>query len=130
MGSIFSKIITGEINAYKIAEDENFIAFLDVMPLKRGHTLVVPKLEIDYLFDISDDLLSDLMVFSKSVAKKIETKIICKRIGVAVIGLEVPHAHVHLIPINTVADMDFKQPKLKPSHRELLETANLINETA
>ena len=128
MGSIFTKIIAGEINSYKIAEDENFIAFLDINPLRRGHTLVVPKLEVDYLFDISDTLLTDLMLFSKSVAKKIESKIICERIGVAVIGLEVPHAHIHLIPINTVADMDFKQSKLQLSHSELLETANLINE--
>jgi len=128
MGSIFTKIIAGEINSYKIAEDENFIAFLDINPLRRGHTLVVPKLEVDYLFDISDTLLTDLMLFSKSVAKKIESKITCERIGVAVIGLEVPHAHIHLIPINTVADMDFKQSKLQLSHSELLETANLINE--
>ena len=130
MASIFSKIIAGEINSYKIAEDENFIAFLDINPLRRGHTLVVPKLEVDYFFDISDTLLSDLIVFSKLVAKKIESKITCERIGVAVIGLEVPHAHVHLIPINTVLDMDFKQPKLNLSHLELLEIANLINESA
>ena len=130
MGSIFTKIIAGEINSYKIAEDENFIAFLDINPLRRGHTLVVPKLEVDYLFDISDTLLTDLMLFSKSVAKKIESKITCERIGVAVIGLEVPHAHIHLIPINTVADMDFKQSKLKLSNSELLEIANLITETA
>ncbi len=130
MGSVFSKIIAGDINSYKIAEDENFIAFLDVNPLRIGHTLVVPKLEVDYLFDISDTMLSDLIVFSKTVAKKIEAKINCERIGLAVIGLEVPHAHVHLVPINTVADMDFNQPKLNMSNSEFLEIANLINETA
>ncbi len=129
MASLFSKIISGKIKSYKIAEDEKFIAFLDIMPLRIGHTLVVPKLEIDYLFDISDDLLSELMVFSKRVAKKIESKIECQRIGIAVIGLEVPHAHVHLIPINTVADMDFNQPKLKLSESELTGVKNLINGT-
>ena len=105
--SIFTKIIKGEIPSFKIAEDDNFIAFLDIMPLKRGHTLVVPKVQIDYIYDLPNKMLSDLMIFSKKVAKKIESKIDCKRIGVAVIGLEVPHAHVHLIPINKMEDLNF-----------------------
>ena len=125
--SIFTNIINGKIPSYKIAEDDKFIAFLDIMPLKRGHTLVVPKNQIDYIYDLSDEILSELMVFSKIVAKKIEAKIKCKRIGVAVIGLEVPHAHVHLIPIDSVSDMDFKQPKLSLQKEEMKKIADLIN---
>jgi len=125
--SIFTNIINGEIPSYKIAENDKFIAFLDIMPLKRGHTLVVPKNQIDYIYDLSDEILSELMVFSKIVAKKIEAKIKCKRIGVAVIGLEVPHAHVHLIPIDSVSDMDFKQPKLSLQNEEMKKIADLIN---
>tara|TARA_B100001175_G_C19458276_1_gene615119 strand:- start:636 stop:1031 length:396 start_codon:yes stop_codon:yes gene_type:complete len=125
--SIFTNIINGEIPSYKIAENDKFIAFLDIMPLKRGHTLVVPKKQIDYIYDLSDEILSELMVFSKIVAKKIEAKIKCKRIGVAVIGLEVPHAHVHLIPIDSVSDMDFKQPKLSLQNEEMKKIADLIN---
>lgn len=128
--SIFTKIIKGEIPSFKIAEDDNFIAFLDIMPLKRGHTLVVPKVQIDYIYDLPNKMLSDLMIFSKKVAKKIESKIECKRIGVAVIGLEVPHAHVHLIPINNVRDMDFSQPKLSLTSSEMQEIADLINQIA
>tara|TARA_B100000900_G_scaffold406464_1_gene417529 strand:+ start:3487 stop:3879 length:393 start_codon:yes stop_codon:yes gene_type:complete len=125
--SIFTRIIKGEIPSFKIAENENFLAFLDVMPLRIGHTLVIPKKQVDYIYDLNDDVLSDLFVFSKQVALKIESKINCKRIGVSVIGLEVPHAHIHLIPINSVADIDFSQPKLKLTNDELLEVANKIN---
>lgn len=110
--SIFTKIINGEIPAYKIAETQNCIAFLDVFPLAFGHTLVVPKQEIDYIFDVSDELLAELHTFSKRIAKAIEKAVPCKRIGVAVIGLEVPHAHIHLIPLNHVSDINFERPKL------------------
>lgn len=126
MASIFTRIIGGEIPCYKVAENEEFLAFLDLMPLRKGHVLVVPKLEVDYIFDIEDDLLSRMMVFSKSVARKIESAFPCKRIGVTVIGLEVPHAHIHLIPINTVHDMDFTQPKLQLSVIELEEVRDKI----
>ncbi len=125
--SIFKKIVNGEIPSFKIAETKNFLAFLDVMPLRRGHTLVIPKSQVDYIYDLEDEVLSELFIFSKKVAKKIEAKISCKRIGISVIGLEVPHAHVHLIPIDSVADIDFTQPKLKLSNSELLEIANRIN---
>ena len=127
MASIFSKIISGEIASYKIAENEKFFAFLDIMPLAVGHTLVVPKKEIDYIFDLPENLLAEMMVFSKNVAKKIEKSIECDRIGVSVIGLEVPHAHIHLIPINSIADMDFSKEKLKLSHEEFIKVAALIN---
>ena len=127
--SIFTKIVKGEIPCFKIAETNDFLAFLDVMPLRKGHTLVIPKKQVDYLYDLEDDVLSDLFIFSKKVAKKIESKISCKRIGVSVIGLEVPHAHIHLIPINSVADIDFSKPKLKLSSTELLEIADKINAT-
>tara|TARA_B100000123_G_scaffold88545_1_gene64277 strand:+ start:81 stop:467 length:387 start_codon:yes stop_codon:yes gene_type:complete len=127
MSSIFSKIISGEIPSYKIAENEKFFAFLDIMPLAIGHTLVVPKKEIDYIFDLPENLLAEMMVFSKNVAKKIEKSIECDRIGVSVIGLEVPHAHIHLIPINSIADMDFTKEKLKLSHEEFIKVAALIN---
>ena len=127
MSSIFSKIISGEIPSYKIAENEKFFAFLDIMPLAVGHTLVVPKKEIDYIFDLPENLLAEMMVFSKYVAKRIEKSIECDRIGVSVIGLEVPHAHIHLIPINSIADMDFSKEKLKLSHEEFIKVAALIN---
>jgi histidine triad (HIT) family protein len=113
MASIFTKIISGEIPSYKVHENEKFFAFLDISPLKAGHTLVVPKEEIDYIFDMPNDLLSEILVFSKEVARKIEAVIECERIGVSVIGLEVPHAHVHLIPMNSVSDMNFAKPKLE-----------------
>ena len=119
MASIFTTIINGEIQAYKLAETENCIAFLDVFPLSKGHTLVVPKKEIDYIFDLDDALLSELNIFSKKVAKALETAIKCKRIGTAVIGLEVPHAHLHLVPINSVEDINFSRPKLKLSSEEM-----------
>lgn len=110
--SIFSKIIQGEIPSYKIAEDENFLAFLDINPLSIGHTLVIPKTPIDYIFDIDDTQLAAMMIFSKKVAKAIKKTIPCKKVGIAVVGLEVPHAHIHLIPINNVSDMNFANKKL------------------
>lgn len=112
MATIFSKIITGEIPCYKIAENDEFLAFLDINPLAIGHTLVIPKLEVDYIFDLEDEFLGRMMSFSKEVARKLKNSIECKRIGVCVIGLEVPHAHIHLIPINSVSDMNFQRPKL------------------
>ena len=124
--SIFTKIIKGEIPCHKIAEDDRFIAFLDVFPVKKGHTLVVPKAQIDYLFDLDDSLLSDLMIFSKKVAQKMQKAISCERIGVAVIGLEVPHAHIHLVPLDTVGDIDFSQPKLQLSAKEMTEISDSI----
>jgi histidine triad (HIT) family protein len=126
MASIFSKIISGEIPCYKIAETDQFIAFLDVFPLVYGHILVVPKKETDYIFDIADQELADMMVFAKKVAKAQRAAIICKRIGIAVIGLEVPHAHIHLVPMNTANDVNFTQAKLKPSPEELTAMAELI----
>ena len=113
MASIFTKIINGDIPSYKIAEDENYFAFLDINPLAKGHTLVIPKKEVDYIFDIEDELYKGLFAFAKKVGPAIEKVVPCKRIGLTVIGLEVPHAHIHLIPINSIYDMDFKQPKLK-----------------
>ena len=124
--SIFTKIIKGEIPCYKIAEDDRFIAFLDVFPIKKGHTLVVPKSQIDYLFDLDDSLLSDLMIFAKKVAQKMERAVSCERVGIAVIGLEVPHAHIHLVPLDTVGDIDFSQPKLQLSAKEMTEIADSI----
>lgn len=121
--TIFSKIIAGEIPSYKIAEDENFYAFLDINPMAKGHTLVVPKIEEDYIFNLDDKVLADMMVFSKKVAKALEKTMPCVRIGVAVIGLEVPHTHIHLIPIQTEADMNFKNPKLKLAAEEMEEIA-------
>jgi len=126
MATIFSRIIAGEIPCYKIAEDENFFAFLDINPMAKGHTLVVPKIEEDYIFNLDDKTLSDMMLFSKKVAKAIEKSVTCLRIGVAVIGLEVPHAHIHLIPINKEADMNFKNPKLKLTAEEMTEIADNI----
>lgn len=121
MSSIFSKIINGEIPCHKVAENDDFIAFLDINPLVHGHVLCIPKKEIDYIFDIEDDLYQGLMLFSKTVAKGLKEAIPCKRIGVTVIGLEVPHAHVHLIPINTMDDMNFSRSKLNPTQAELAE---------
>lgn len=126
MASLFTKIINREIPSHIVAEDDQFIAFLDVMPLVTGHTLVVPKKEIDYIFDHDNKTLSDLMVFAKKVAITIKKSIPCKRIGIAVIGLEVPHTHVHLVPMNTMDDINFTRPKLKPSQEELAATAKQI----
>lgn len=126
MPSIFSKIISGEIPCHKIAENDDFLAFLDIMPLRKGHTLVIPKKEVDYIFDLDQQLLSGILPFSQKVARKIERAMPCKRVGITVIGLEVPHAHVHLIPINGVADMNFERPKLAISQEELGEIAEAI----
>lgn len=126
MASIFSKIINGEIPCYKIAENDKFLAFLDVFPLVHGHVLVVPKKEIDYIFDIDDTDLSEMIVFAKGVAKALKKSVVCKRIGVSVIGLEVPHAHIHLVPMNTANDVNFTQPKIKPSSEELEQMAEKI----
>lgn len=119
MASIFTKIIAGDIPSYKVAENDDFLAFLDIMPLQKGHVLVIPKKEVDFIFDLDDDLLANMMVFAKHVAHKIKAAIPCKRIGVAVIGLEVPHAHIHLIPINTMNDMNFANEKLKLSPEDM-----------
>lgn len=126
MSSIFSKIVAGEIPCHRIAENHEFLAFLDISPLAHGHTLVIPKVEEDYFFDLEDGLLSRINLFARDVAKQIERAIPCQRIGVAIIGLEVPHAHVHLIPLQTVADINFERPKLTFSNEELAETAELI----
>ncbi len=126
MATIFSRIINGEIPCYKIAENEKYFAFLDINPLNEGHTLVIPKTEIDYLFDIDDETLAGMVVFSKRVAKAIEKAIPCKRIGVAVVGLEVPHAHIHLVPLNTMWDIDFKKPKLKLTPERFQQIAEKI----
>jgi len=127
MSSIFSKIVAGEIPCYKIAEDDNYLAFLDINPLAKGHTLVIPKKEVDYIFDVDDQLLGGMMIFSKRVALAIEKAVPCKRIGIAVLGLEVPHAHIHLIPLNNLGDINFSNPKLKFSSQEFIEIARLIN---
>ena len=126
MPSIFSKIISGEIPCYKIAENQHCFAFLDVNPLAEGHTLVVPKKEVDYIFEIDDDIYNELMHFSKRVATALRKSVNCKRIGVAVIGLEVPHAHVHLIPMNKVSDMNFAMPKLSIPKEKMEELATSI----
>jgi len=126
MSSIFSKIVQGEIPCHKIAEDDQFLAFLDVMPLVEGHTLVIPKLEIDYIFDLDPEVLAGLMKFAQRIAPAIKKAIPCKRIGVAIIGLEVPHAHVHLVPLNRMLDINFSQEKLKLSQESLAKTAELI----
>lgn len=126
MSSIFSKIVQGEIPCHKIAEDDLFLAFLDVTPLVEGHTLVIPKKEIDYIFDLDPEVLAGLMKFAQRIAPAIKKAIPCKRIGVAVIGLEVPHAHVHLVPLNRMLDINFSQEKLKLSQESLAKTAELI----
>ena len=126
MASIFTRIINREIPAHIVAEDERYIAFLDINPLTIGHTLVVPKKEVDYLFDLDDDTLAGMNVFSKKVAIAIKKAVPCLRIGVEVIGLEVPHAHVHLIPMNRTEDLNFMRPKLKPTKEELTEVAERI----
>ena len=129
--TIFSKIINGEIPSYKVAENEKFYAFLDINPLQKGHTLVVPKLaepEADYIFDLEDDILSEMLVFAKQVARGIKGAVACKRVGVAVIGLEVPHVHMHLIPISKEGDMSFANQKLTLPSEEMAEIANSIAE--
>lgn len=129
MASIFSKIIAGDIPCYKIAEDEHFFAFLDIHPLMPGHTLVIPRKETDYLFDIDDQELADMMVFAKKIALALKNAIDCKRIGMAVVGMEVPHAHIHLIPINKETDMLFSKPKLNPTADEMRALAEKINKS-
>lgn len=128
MPSIFSRIVSGEIPCYKVAENEEFLAFLDIMPLSIGHTLVIPKVETDYIFDIEDDSYRRLWIFAKDVSKRLKKQIPCKRIGVSVVGLEVPHAHIHLIPINQIEDMNFSKEKLSMSSEELaLVASKLLN---
>lgn len=128
MASIFSRIIAGEIPCYKIAENDRFFAFLDINPLTEGHTLVVPKQEVDYIFDLNDKDLADMHVFAKSVARAIESVIPCKRIGVAVLGMEVPHAHIHLVPLNKESDLLFSNPKLTLTPERFQEIAGKIAE--
>jgi len=126
MASIFSKIVSGEIPGYKVAEDKNYLAFLDIFPLTIGHVLVIPKAEVDYLFDLDDQKFSGLMLFTKRVAVALKKAIPCKKVGVAVLGLEVPHAHIHLVPLNNERDIDFSKPKLKLTTEEFTETAAKI----
>ncbi len=126
MSSIFTKIINGEIPSYKIAEDENFYAFLDINPLVKGHTLVIPKKEVDYLFDLEDELIAGLHIFAKKIAKAIDKSIDCVRVGTLVIGTEVPHAHIHLIPFNDESELNIKRSKLKLSQKEFFKIAEDI----
>ena len=127
MATIFTRIINGEIPCYKVAEDDNYFAFLDINPLKEGHTLVVPKKETDYIFDLDDTQLTGIILFSKKVAAAIKSVIPCNRIGVAVLGLEVPHAHIHLVPMDTMEDINFRKPKLKFSVEEFKAIAEKIS---
>ena len=127
MATIFTRIVRGEIPSYRVAEDERFFAFLDINPLTKGHTLVVPKQETDYLFDLDDRTLADMIVFAKRIARKLKEKIECKRVAVVVLGLEVPHAHIHLIPIQDEKDVDFHKEKLKLSPEEFRAIADTIS---
>lgn len=127
MATIFSRIIAGDIPSYRIHEDEHFYAFLDIHPLAEGHTLVVPKVETDYLFDLDENMLGDMMVFAKKVALALDKTMDCKRVGVAVLGLEVPHAHIHLVPINGLHDIEFSKPKMKFTDQEFRDTAAKIS---
>lgn len=129
MDTIFTKIINGEIPCYKIAENEHFFAFLDISPLAKGHTLVVPKQQIDYIFNLDDQTLANLMIFAKKIAKAIETNITCERVGIAVIGLEVPHTHIHLIPINAVGDINFKNKRVQITTEEMSQLSSLISQS-
>ena len=126
MSSIFTKIINGEIPAYKIAEDDHHLAFLDVLPLVKGHTLVIPKREVDLIFDLDSEEFKNLWAFAQEVSKKVEKAIPCKRVGVAVVGLEVPHAHIHLVPLNAIEDLNFKNERLKLSENEFKEIQESI----
>ena len=126
MASIFTRIINGEIPCYKIAEDENYFAFLDINPLSEGHTLVVPKREEDYIFDLQDEELAGLVMFAKKVAVSQKANLDCKRVAMVVLGMEVPHAHIHLIPMNSEADVDFRKPKLQLSSEQFAQIANKI----
>ena len=126
MASIFTKIVNGELPCHKVAENDQFLAFLDITPLREGHVLVIPKVEIDYIFDLEDNHLSEMIIFAKSVAIKLKSAIPCKRVGVSVIGLEVPHAHIHLVPLDALHDMDFTKKKTPFSHEQLAEIATKI----
>lgn len=126
MASIFSRIIAGEIPCYKVAENEKFFAFLDIAPLAKGHTLVVPKREVDYFFDLEDDELAEMVVFAKQIAKKIKATTGCKKVATVVLGLEVAHAHIHLVPMNTENEVDFKREKLNLTQEEFVEIANSL----
>lgn len=126
MSTVFSRIVAGEIPCHKILEDDRFLAFLDVFPLVEGHTLVIPKVEVDYIFDMEDTMLGDMTIFSKKVASMLKSSIPCLKIGVSVIGLEVPHAHIHLIPMHQVSDMNFSRPKLSLTQVELSQIAEKI----
>ena len=128
MASIFSRIVAGEIPCYKVAEDERFFAFLDISPVAKGHTLVIPKQEVDYIFDLDDETYNGLMAFARKVARALEGAVECKRVGVAVIGLEVPHVHMHLIPISKEGDMSFANPKMTLPAEEMAAIANSIAE--
>jgi histidine triad (HIT) family protein len=128
MPSIFTRIVNGEIPCYKVAEDDRFLAFLDISPLAKGHTLVIPKQEIDYIFGIGDELYKELFLFAKKVALSIEKVVPCQKMGIAVLGLEVAHAHIHLVPVNTVYDIDFSKPKLQLTKEEFLELVEKISE--
>ena len=123
MPSLFTRIVRGEIPCHKVAEDDRFLAFLDIAPLRMGHTLVIPKVEVDRFFDLPADVLADMLPFAQQVAQRIKAVVPCDRVGLTVIGLEVPHAHLHLIPIDTMEDMDFGRPKLKPGPDELAALA-------
>ncbi len=126
MATIFSKIVAGDIPCHRIAENDEFLAFLDIQPLTEGHTLVIPKMEVDYFFNLEDGILSRITLFARDVSKQIKHAIPCHRVGVAVIGLEVPHAHVHLIPLQSISDINFERPKLKVTQAELADTAKRI----
>jgi histidine triad (HIT) family protein len=126
MATLFTRIVQGEIPCHKIAEDEHYFAFLDISPLATGHTLVIPKVEVDYIFRLEDETLAGLMLFAKKIAPAIQAAVPCARLGVSVIGLEVPHVHIHLIPMNKVADMNFANPKMTPTQEELAQTAAAI----
>ena len=126
MSSIFTKIVLGEIPCYKVAENDKFLAFLDITPIKKGHVLVIPKMEVDYIFDLEDELLSEMILFAKTVAIKMKKILPCKKVGVTVIGLEVPHAHIHLVPMNVLNDMNFANPKMSFEKLEFEELANQL----
>lgn len=127
MSSIFTKIVLGEIPCYKVAENDKFLAFLDITPIKKGHVLVIPKMEVDYIFDLEDELLSEMILFAKTVAIKMKKILPCKKVGLTVIGLEVPHAHIHLVPMNVLNDMNFTNPKMSFEKLEFEELAQLIS---
>ncbi|MFO0359670.1 MAG: HIT family protein [Flavobacteriales bacterium] len=126
MATIFSKIISGEIPCYKIAENDKFLAFLDILPVAKGHCLVIPKKEVDYYFDLDDQMMSDIHVFAKEVAKKIKKVVPCIKVGVAVVGLEVPHAHIHLIPMNSIGDLNFQKERIKMTQEEFAQLSEEI----